>query len=242
MESHSKLNKNNLATPIAIIIAGLIIGGAIYLTNNQKPTSVAAVAQPSRQKPSVVPVDITKVKTTGDAFIGNPNAPVTVAFWYDYQCPFCKRFEVDAMSQLVTDYLKTGKVKVVFKDFQFLGPDSQTTALIARAVWEVDPTNFYKWHSTIYQNQGQEGSGWATQDKILAMTTNILGASEEKQIEGLIVSKKTQYQSAIDADKAEGGSFGISGTPGAIIGTNLISGAQPYSAVKQLIDIELKGK
>lgn len=230
--------KFTISTPIAIIIAGVIIAGAVYLGTSKSATTVGVNNQP--QQPAGVAVDITKVKTVGNPLVGNPNAKVTVAYWFDYQCPFCRRFEEDAMSQLMNDYVKTGKVKVVFKDFQFLGPDSQTAGLAERAVWDVAPDKFYAWHKAMYDKQDSENSGWGGKADILALTKS-LGIDAVK-VEQLMTSKATEYQKAMDADKAEGGTFGIDGTPGTIIGKNLISGAQPYAAVKQLVDLALQGK
>jgi len=144
------------------------------------------------------------------------------------------------MTQLMKDYVNTGKVKVVFKDFQFLGPDSQTAGLAERAVWEVSPDKFYTWHKAMYDKQDNENGGWGNKADILALTKS-LGIDSVK-VEQLMTSKAADYQKAMDADKAEGGAFGINGTPGSIIGKNLISGAQPYAAVKQLIDLALQGK
>ena len=163
-----------------------------------------------------------------------------MAYWFDYQCPFCQRFENDAITQLMSEYVKTGKVKIVFKDFQFLGPDSQTAGLAERAVWDVAPDKFYTWHKAMYDKQDNENGGWGNKVDILTLTKG-LGIDSAK-VEQLMTSKADEYQKAMDADKAEGGVFGINGTPGSIIGNNLISGAQPYATVKQLIDLALQGK
>jgi len=235
--------KNNLyLIPLSIIIAGALIGGGLAFglggantAGNNQPQRVA-----QQQKPSTPP-DISKVKTAGAAFIGNPHAPVTMAYWYDYQCPFCKRFETDVMPQLINDYVKTGKVKIVYKDFQFLGQDSQTAGLASRAVWEVAPDTFYQWHKAMYDKQDNENSGWGNKDDILALTKTILGSDADK-VAQLMTSKQTEYQKAMDDDKAEGRGFGVNGTPGSIIGKQLIEGAQPYSAVKQLIELTLQEK
>lgn len=237
-----KVESNQLSIPVAIIIAGVLIAGAVYLGTSKSTITTAENNQPQQvaQQLTGQVADITKVNTDGNPFVGNPNAQVTVAYWYDYQCPFCKRFEEDAMSQLMNDYVKTGKVKVIFKDFQFLGPDSQTAGLAERAIWDVAPDKFYTWHKTMYDKQDGENSGWGNKVDILALVKS-LGIDSVK-VEQLMTSKAAEYQKAMDADKAEGGVFGINGTPGTIIGKNLISGAQPYAAVKQLVDITLQGK
>lgn len=233
--------QNNLTMPMAIVAAGALIAAAIFFNSRDSGNSTVATKKQSAT-PTIfgTVVDISKVKTAGEPFVGNPNAPVVMAYWMDYQCPFCRRFEEDVISKLMEEYVKTGKLKIVFKDFQFLGPDSQTAGLAERAVWEVAPDKFYEWHKAMYNKQDGENSGWGNKADILALTESI--GIDVAKVEQLMTKKATEYQKAMDTDKAEGGSFGINGTPGSIIGKNLISGAQPYAAVKQLIDLALQGK
>lgn len=231
----------NLAVPIAIVIAGAIIGGALLVgMNNRSSATVSTV--PGQPQAAAQQVDVSNVNTENEPFIGSPNTPVTIAYWYDYQCPFCKQNEETAMPQLVKEYVDTGKVRIVFKDFQFLGDDSQTLGQYARAVWAVAPDKFYRWHKFVYDNQGQENSGWATQVKIRSMTTGVLGATDAATVEQFVKTNATTYQKEMDADKAEGAAFGISGTPGLIIGKQLVEGAQPYAQIKAAVDAALKSK
>ena len=245
MEPESK-SKINISPSVAILIAGVLIAGAVFWSSKgSAPNTVANAQQAGQAQAQVAPqiaVDISKVNIQGEPFIGQPNAPVTIAYWFDYQCPFCQRNEETAMPQLIKEYVDTGKVKLVFKDYQFLGADSQTAGLAARAVWEVAPDKFYQWHKAMYDNQGQENSGWATKDKVLIITKPVLGAADTTKVSQLMDSKATEYQKAMDADKAEGTAMGVSGTPAMIIGTQLISGAQPYTSFKQAIDLALQKK
>ena len=228
----------NLSQSISIIIAGVIIASAVLFASKQPTQPVAT--NPQQPQQAAPAVDVNKVKTDGEPFIGNPNAPVTMAYWYDYQCPFCQRNEEDTMPQIVKNYVDTGKLKIVFKDYEFLGPDSQTLGQFSRAVWAEAPDKFYAWHKAIYDNQGTENTGWATQSKILSITTSVLGASDTAKVAALVKSNGTEYQKEMDADKAEGTAMGISGTPGAIIGKQLISGAQPYSAFQAATETALQ--
>jgi len=234
--------RNNFAVPASIIIAGVLIAGAVYFNANQHSGTIVSGATPPQQQrqESAQAVDISEVKITGQPFIGNPEAPVTVAYWYDYQCPFCKRTEENVMPQLIDSYVKTGKVKLVYKDFQFLGPDSQTAGLAERAVWEIAPEKFYQWHKAMYDKQDNENSGWGNKADILTLTKSV--GIDATKVEQLMTSKTDEYQKAMDADKAEGGVFGVNGTPSYIIGKQLIIGAQPFSTVKAAIDQVLNGK
>ncbi len=223
-------------TPISVVLAGVLIGGAVLWGNTHPSATPTPGVATTAQQPTAPVVDASKVKTAGEPFIGNPNAHITIAYWFDYQCPFCKQNEQTVMPQIITDYVNTGKAKIVFKDFEFLGPDSQTLGQTGRAVWEVAPDKFYQWHKAVYDNSGTENTGWATPAKIRSITEGVLGVAITNQVLALAASKGTEYQKAMDADKAEGSAFGINGTPGFIIGKQLVSGAQPYAQLKAAID------
>jgi protein-disulfide isomerase len=220
-------------TALAVVVGAVIIGGALIYGHAGTPSGTTGNGQPTA-------VDIKDVKTDNDPYIGDKNAPVTIAVWFDYQCPFCKQLDTTTLPQIYADYVKTGKVRVVFKDFQFLGEDSMTAAEFARAVWEAYPDKFYDWYKAMFNAQDAEGDqGFGDLASIQTLTKTIDGMDVDR-ITKLMTDKKAQYDAAIAADRTEGTSFGINGTPAMIIGTQVLSGAQPYSAVQPLIDAELK--
>lgn len=234
------MNQEKLAqfsAPLSVVVAGILIAGAVLWNGSHPfvPTTPTTGGQP----PPAQTADISKVKITGEPFIGNPNAPVTTAYWFDYQCPFCKQNEETAMPKLISDYVNTGKVKIVFKDFQFLGPDSQTLGQTARAVWDVAPDKFYAWHKAVYDNAGTENTDWATAEKIRSITQGVLGAADTNKVLALVKTNAAIYQKAMDADKTEGGVFGINATPSFVIGKQLVVGAVPYATLKQAVDTAL---
>src|SRR4051812_16733117 len=102
MHEHAKEKGPFLTMPVAVIIAGALIAGSIFAIGLRGPSGGAnTAAMANTQQPPVQAADITKVKTGNDPFMGNPNAPVTIAYWYDYQCPFCQKAEEESMPQLV---------------------------------------------------------------------------------------------------------------------------------------------
>ena len=219
-------------TPIAVVVGALIIAGAFAFGSGAKK---ADDTQPAGQA-----VNIKDVKTEGSPFIGDANAPVTMAIWFDYQCPFCKQLELNVTAQVYEQYVKTGKVKIVLKDFQFLGKDSDTAAEFSRAMWEAYPDKYYEWYKAMFVAQDDEGDkGFGDLESIQALTAKIPGVDVPK-VTKLMTDKKTEYAAKIAADRAEGQAMGINGTPAVIIGTKLLSGAQPLTAVTALLDSELK--
>ncbi len=224
-------------TPIAVLLGALIIAGAYVFGH---PAGQQGVAANPNQPAQAVKVNIKDVKTAGQPFIGNANAPVTIAFWFDYQCPFCKKFEQEAGQEIYDTYVKTGKVKMVLKDFQFLGEDSTVAGEFARAMWEAYPDHFYDWYKAMLAAQDDEGDkGFGDLDSIKTLTGKISGVDVNKVVT-LLNQKKAQYDAAMAADRAEAAKFGINGTPGTVVGTTLFSGAQPFSAIAPAIDAQLK--
>jgi protein-disulfide isomerase len=226
----------SLATPLAVLASAAFIAGAL-VWNNAHPNY--STKETSGQPPAQT-VDASKIATDGDPFIGRPEAPVIIAYWYDYQCPFCRRNEAEALPKLIKEYVDPGKVKIVFKDFQFLSADSQTLGRYSRGVWQTVPEKFYAWHKAVYDNQGAENTGWATADVIRKITAEAIGETATEKVIGLVEANSGEYQREMDADKAEGASLGINGTPSFIIGKQLVSGAVPYEQLKAAVEAARK--
>ncbi len=229
-----ELKANTIIISVAMLAAAIIIAGSV-VWSGAHASSIAANTPAPTKSTATVPVDSSKVATENEPYIGNKNAPVTIAYWFDYQCPFCHQDEETVLPVVIQNYVDTGKVKIVFKDLQFLGPDSLTLGTVARAVWEVAPNEFYAWHKAVYDNQGTENTGWATSEKIKSITTNVLGAQKADQVLALSVSKAAEYQKSLQADAAEAQTFGVNGTPSLIIGKQIVVGAQPIAMVEAAI-------
>jgi protein-disulfide isomerase len=237
MEKNSFLER--YLTPIAVVVGALILALAyVYGAHGTAP-----VAQQNGQQQAPA-VDIKDVKVAGEPFIGDPNAPVTMAVFYDYQCPFCKQFDENVMPQLYTNYVQTGKVKVVFKGFEFLGNDSIAGDEFGRAVWELYPDSFYDWYKAMADAQDQEGDqGFGDQASIVTMTKSKVPAINTDNVVALVTKNKTAYDAAITATRTEAQNLGITGTPSIIVGKQLFSALSPadfYTQISGAIDAELK--
>jgi protein-disulfide isomerase len=234
-----KINPS-LYTPIAIVVAGIVIAGAVLIIGhegggNSTTTTATTTTQPS----TTSTVNADQVASNGDPVVGQANAPLTIAYWFDYQCPFCRENEQTVMPDVITNYVDTGKVKIVYKDFSFLGADSDTLGHYGRAVWAVAPSEFEAWHEAVYTNQGEENTGWATTAEIEKITAGVLTAAQTAQVMQLAVSNATQYQNLMNADKQEGEQDGVQGTPALLIGNQLVAGVETYAQVSAVIDAQL---
>jgi protein-disulfide isomerase len=222
---------NQYLVPASVVIAGLLIAGAVVWNSNNPAPAGGNNNQGGG-------VDVSQVETDGAAFIGNPNAEITIAYWSDYQCPFCKRFELETMPQIAQNYISNGKVRIVFKDFQFLSEDSLTAALYGRAVWELYPEHYAEWRDAIFEAQDQEHGGFGDDASVRALTGTIPGI-DGTRVAQAVNDNRDAYTTAINADRAEGQRFGIRSTPSFIIGDQVVVGAQPYPAFEAAIEAVL---
>lgn len=234
-------NSNPYILPVAVVVAGVLIAVAVMFgpQNSGVKNDVADKGPVPGQRPAAPSVDAKKVDIKGDPFVGKVDAPLTVVYWSDYQCPFCKKFDIETLGEVVKNYVDKGKVKVVFQDFQFLSKDSFTLAVVGRAVWEAYPEKYFDWREAMFKNQGQEHSGYATEEYIKRVTTSVPGIDMSK-IQSLIDKNNDAYMAAIEADKAEAAKYGVNGTPGIIAGKRLISGHVSYPSFSAALDAELK--
>lgn len=221
---------------VASFFIGVLLTKVSYLEKNQGTslTSVEQLPPDAGQQPQIE-VNIKDVDIKNEPYIGEANAPVVMAYWLDFQCPFCQRFETETMPTLIEKYVNTGKLKIVFKDFQFLGEDSITAGIAENAVWELFPEQYLAWHKGMYEKQDAENGGWGKKEDIITLARTIPGIDVDK-VSLFMDQKKDAYQKELDEDNREGVKFGVSGTPAFVIGDQSVIGAQPLSTFTQIID------
>lgn len=237
-----KKDMSGFYTPLAIIVAGALIAGGLYLGLSNGGLTTGGGAQQ-------ITVDIKDVNIEGDPYIGSANAPVVMAFWADFQCPYCKAVEVGhgqipiepALPELVARYVDTGKLRIVFKDYAFLGEDSITAGEYGRAIWALYPDQYFAWRTAMYEAQDDEGdTGFGDAASIDELIKTKFTKIDLAKVKADIEVNKDKYDAAMSADQQEGASFGIQGTPAFIVGKTLIPGASPLSTFTDAIEPLLK--
>ena len=229
-----------------LLLALLIVGGFVFfLGGNNNPTTGNVVANnPAPTLPSQ-PSQVT-ASIDDDPVLGDKNAPVTIIEFSDYQCPFCRKFWTETFNQIRKDYIDTGKVKFVYRDFPLssIHPAAEPAAEAANCVREKGGDEaYYKMHDKIFQESNKLDGGDPITGPVRG--TAQFGATELKKwakdlgynIDSCLDSGK--YASEVQKDLADGQAAGGQGTPYFVINGKPLSGAQPYSAFKQVIDAEL---
>jgi protein-disulfide isomerase len=178
--------------------------------------------------------------------LGDPNAPVLVVEYGDYQCPFCKKFAIEDYPKLIQDYIQTGKVRLEFRQYPIIGRNSdgsidqqgESFHAAEAAVCAQDQGYFWQMHDLLYENSVGEFKGSFTIDRLKKIAALIPGMDQATFGTCLEGSSHTQ---TILASVSEGTSSGINSTPSFIVGDQKISGAD-YNGLKKLIDDQLAGK
>jgi protein-disulfide isomerase len=117
------------------------------------------------------------IPQTGNV-LGEPDAPVTLHEFADLQCPFCRDYATKTFPTIVNDYVRSGKVKVVFRDYAILGPDSIKAALAAEAAGKQN--KMFDFVEAFYANQGEENSGYVTDDFVKKLAAGVPGLDVDR--------------------------------------------------------------
>lgn len=201
-----------------------------YLVSDIIPLDSGLVLNSGEDIPSDVEVE------AGDSPVkGEADAPVTIIEFLDYQCPFCERFFKQTLPLIEEQYIKTGKVRLVYKDFPLISihPEAEKAAEAARCAREQKgDEGYFKMHDKLFENQ-QELS--VENYKKWARDLGVVGTKFDECLD------KGKYSDAVEEELAYGEQLGVTGTPAFFINGRMISGAQPFDVFKQAIDSALEG-
>jgi protein-disulfide isomerase len=225
------LQKNFLA--LSILTAGIMISGSVMYTGGIKGTGIDSDAQGAQQQQAVKK----DVSIDDDAVLGKSNAPVTIIEFSDFQCPFCRTWWKANFEQLKKDYIDTGKVKFVYRDYPLaFHPMAEPSAQAAECAKEQN--KYWEFHDKLFVEQDKLGQGTVTYTvNDLKKWASQIGLDSSKFNQCLDSGK---FKSEIAKDVADATAAGVTGTPSFFINGRSIVGAQPYATFKAMIDAELK--
>jgi len=194
------------------------------------------------QLPTSQPKIPMKISADDDPVIGNPDAPITIIEFTDFQCPFCARFHTQTLPLIFEEYIEQGKVKLVVRDFpiQSIHPNAFPAAFASECANEQGKVK--EMHDMLFYNQNQ----WSKQKTADALSLFSQYATEiqldQEIFDSCIINGK--YIDEIQNDLNDGREYGVSGTPGFFIGNDQLGyvelkGAQPFDSFKKVIDAQL---
>ena len=238
VRSTNRIHLPSLAIGAGIAVACIFCGVLMVNMINSETTPVLAET-PQKQ------TEITKIQSlsvftdNASPILGNPNAPITMVEFGDYQCTFCSKFFHETENSIITNYVKTGKVKILFKDYIILGQDSMNAANAAHCA--NDQKLFWEYHSMLYNNWDGEDTGWANLGHLHEFA-NTLGL--DMNVFSTCMSD-LKWNELVNLSSIDGQKLGVTGTPTFfVIDQNndviKIVGAQHYDVFKQILDSVLE--
>ena len=222
----SDVPKFELTAPVAILLAGVIIAGAVVFTNGRAPAT-AAVAN------NQIPTTGTNVRAPSaqDHLVGSPDAPIVLIEYSDFQCPFCSRID-PTLKRIVAE--SNGQIAWVYRHLplESLHSEARPAALASECIAEqLGNDGFWKFADRIFADQSKMSAAYYTQ------LAGELGADKQK-FNACVATDK--YGARVDADAAEAAQNGGQGTPYTVIYTKQkqagVSGALPYELFMSVIN------
>ena len=240
-ERRDKIKKQQSRNRLLMII--LIVVGAVLLVFAFVWPSIRPVAE-------VVSVDPGSHPNANDNIMGDPNAPIKIQEFSDFQCPFCERFHQDTEPLLRQYYIDTGKVLFTYRSMgnwvsrNIGGASTESEDAAAAAYCAGEQNKFWEMHALLFGNVLGEGVGSFTDQRLKLIAEKVEGL-DSSQFNSCYDSGK--YKDRVQQDFDEGTAAGVNGTPAFILTytvngetkTKMIEGAQPFSAFQQEIEAAL---
>lgn len=217
-----------LSPSAAILIAGIIIAGAILFTNRAPQPTTAAVGNAA----PTVSGDSIRKPSASDHIIGSPDAPIVLVEYSDFQCPYCQVI-YPTLKRIVSE--SKGTIALVYRQFPLtsIHPQANPAANASECIAaQLGNDGFWKYTDTVFSNQAQLSAAYSAQ------LAKQLGADMTKYNQCIANST---YQKNIDADSKEIQSVGGTGTPYIVVlntktnKTAIIPGALPYDQAMSVI-------
>ena len=175
----------------------------------------------------------------GAPFMGDRNAKVTLVDFSDYHCPFCARHFRDTLPQIVTEYIDTGKVKYVFRDFPIEGLHPKAFKVHEAAYCAGDQGKYWEMHGRLFKNPNLKAGPKDLSDHAQALGLDVPAFEQ--------CAESGKYATKVRKNMADGQNAGVNGTPTFFLGPTepngstvkaerMIRGAQPYPLFKDAVD------
>ena len=226
---------------IGAIISGICIAIVVFgigdLSESAEPLIEKQLAE-EQIKPTQISMET--FFENGSPVLGNKNAEITLVEFGDYQCHFCNVYFHNTEHKIFEQYVMTGKINVIFKDYTIIGQDSLRASHAAHSASEQG--KFWEYHNTLFNNWSGENNGWASSENLLRFAEeNGLNMDEFVQC-----NIDERYAQKINSSNSDAQKLGITGTPAFyVISSNsnqvqTISGAQPYEVFEKIFNSMLE--
>ena len=212
---------------IGIIVVGALLVAVALIYPNLKPIGEIVTREPGEHP------------MANDNAMGDPNAPIRIEEFSDFQCPYCAKFHDETETQLINAYVPDGTIYFVYRSFgDFIGAESKAAAEAAYCAGDQD--KFWEYHDMLFANQTGENVGAFTDRRLQAFAEAL--SLDMDAFNSCFNSGK--YSDRVNQDRIDGTAAGVTGTPAFVLSysvngekkTRFISGAYPFSEYQTQIE------
>lgn len=221
-----------VAVVAALLVGVVLAGGEDDGATAQETTTSGGQAEDPRELEEQV--GLARRDAEAVTAIGDEDADLVLIEYSDYRCPFCGKFARDTMPVLLEEYVETGRIRFEWRDFPVFGEESMKGAMAARAAGEQGL--YWEYHDAMYADAPERGHLEITDEKIRAWAKEVGVPDMEQFTKDL---DDPELRKKVDADTAEAREIGATGTPTFVLGGQIMVGAQPLEAFRDLIDEQL---
>jgi protein-disulfide isomerase len=211
-----------ISTVHILIVAGaamLVVGLLVILNTNH--------SQATRTDPITYETGVT---LEGEPYKGSPDAPLQLVEYSDFLCGHCGNF-ADTIEAIGPDYIETGELQVIFRNYAFLAPESIEAAQAAECALDQGADKFWLYHDLLFANRGTGISAYSN-SRLKAYARDI-GLDTRAFNQCLDSDVKLEV---VQADKAEGESQGVQATPTWFINGQIVRGGVSETELRQTLD------
>ena len=221
-----------------VIVIFLVYGHGFEKLTDQTMNGGNSLDKTVQNDTSSQQVSMNLLTDNASPVLGSNDAPITMVEFGDYQCFYCNQFYHTTEPDIVKNYINTGKVRMVFKDFVIIGQDSVNAAHAAHCAQEKG--KFWEYHDALYNNWSGENTGWASSANLLSFAKKIgLDGSQFSQC-----MTESKYIQVVQGSLSNAKTLGLTGTPDFFIiapdhSITKIVGAQPYEVFDNIFKSKL---
>lgn len=241
----SGLSQGISGTPSFLINGQLLVGAqptTVFEAAIDTINDGGTIASNDRQiEPSQPPAAPTPAAFNDEfaGVMGDPQAPVTIVEFTDYQCPYCARHSLDTMPDIVREMVDAGRVYYILKDLPLdqLHPDARSAAVAARCAGEQEM--YWEMHDIIFDTQDEwAGQGAGANDLYIEYAINL--SLDDEAFEACLVSGR--FDQEVEANASEARALGISGTPFFFVDGYPLNGARPFEHFQIAVELAEEGR
>ena len=233
----AKRRINKKALIVGVALAVIMVGGAVAaVLMNSPSTALNKDGNNEVIQQIVAPISENVPVLAADG--GSSN--ITMVEFGDYQCQYCARFHNETKNQIMSNFVDTGQIRFVFKDFVINDlPSDRASTLAAEASYcAADQGKYWQYHDELYDNSRGENTGWVTENSLKQFATRI-GIQNLTEFSGCL--ENHTHRDLVEANTQLANGIGLRSTPSFVIISNetvpiAIEGAQPFPVFKQAID------